>query len=166
MNAYEILECSINATQEELKSSYHRLLLIHHPDKSNSQNNSIDKFIKIQSAYKLLSSTEQRASYDSLLKQVELKQKADLVSLDDNGDHSSLLSLSKDFELDSNRDIYTRKCRCAGSFMVSKESLNKILLDTTSESEKSQNTSQFLAETLVICLECDTCSLCINVLII
>jgi DnaJ-class molecular chaperone len=166
MNAYEILECSMHATQEELKSSYHRLLLIHHPDKSNNTNNSIDEFIKIQSAYRLLSNPEQRASYDSLLKQVELKKKADLVNLGDDGDNSSILSLNKDFELDLNQGVYTRKCRCAGNFMITKESLNKILIETTNELEKSQNTSQFLTETLVICLECDTCSLCINVLII
>ena len=69
MNAYDILECTQVSSHEEIKSSYHRLLLIHHPDKKSQQDHDqnvcpIDGFLKLQSAYKILSDKTQRLAYD------------------------------------------------------------------------------------------------------
>ena len=50
--ACDILELNNNFTYKELRSSYHKKILKHHPDKGNT-NNSIE-FIKINEAYKYL----------------------------------------------------------------------------------------------------------------
>ena len=157
MNAYDILECKQDASQEELKTSYHRLLLIHHPDKQIKQTSGIDKFLFLQSAYKLLSNSTSRLNYDSLLKQTELKQKASQIN--DNDESMSLL-LDKDFEFDSELAMYTRECRCGGFYSIRKVQLNDLLENLLNENEK--DTSALL----VASLECNTCSLLINVLII
>jgi len=159
MNAYELLECKQNATQEELKSSYHRLLLIYHPDKCNSaieQNDRIDHFIKIQSAYKLLSNVQQRKEYDSLIKHIDLKHKA--TSLE-SGD---MLHLGKDFEYDNDLSLFKLKCRCGSYYILSKNDLNSLM-----ESSLSDTSSDLLnSQTLLVSLQCDSCSLNVNVLII
>ena len=157
MNAYDILECNANSSQEEIKASYHRLLLIYHPDKSNkSIANNLDIFLKIQSAYKLLSKPDERASYDSLLQQISLKEKAS--ELEANYDtENSYLQLEKDFDYDSENGVYLRRCRCGDYFRLNKIDINKILSD---------NSDDALVETLIIALECNTCSIVLNVLII
>ena len=162
MSAYEILKCSQESSEEELKKAYHQLLLVHHPDKQNDANN-LDDFFRIQWAYKLLSDRNRRSEYDSLLKQANLKEKADsLISEDDESSSTHLLLMNKDFEFDSDKAEYSRQCRC-GSFYVLTKQLVKDLLESSID---GQNSKQELKNSLVICLECDTCSLCVNVLII
>ena len=161
MSAYEILKCSEESSEEELKKSYHQLLLVHHPDKQNANN--LDDFFRIQWAYKLLSDRNRRAEYDSLLRQASLKEKADnLVSQNDDESSTHLLLINKDFDFDSDKAEYSRQCRC-GSFYVLTKQLVKDLLESSID---GQNSKQELKNSLVICLECDTCSLCVNVLII
>jgi diphthamide biosynthesis protein 4 len=159
MNAYELLECQPNATQEELKIAYHRLLLIYHPDKSDKaieQNDCIEKFLKIQSAYKLLSNLEQRKEYDSLIKQMDLKQKAACL---ESGD---ILHLGRDFEFDNDLNLFKLECRCGSFYLLSKIDLNNLM-----ESSLSDSSSDLLnSQTLLVSLYCDSCSLHVNVLII
>ena len=55
-SAYKILEVSSDATNEQIKSSYRRLVKIHHPDKIQNLDDSYkkiakEKFQKIQDAY-------------------------------------------------------------------------------------------------------------------
>jgi DnaJ like chaperone protein len=55
-SAYKILEVSSDATNEQIKSSYRRLVKIHHPDKIQNLGDSYkkiakEKFQKIQDAY-------------------------------------------------------------------------------------------------------------------
>jgi diphthamide biosynthesis protein 4 len=156
MNAYEILQCLRDCSFEELKASYHRLLLVHHPDKhtglENDSDQKIDAFLRLQSAYKLLSDQSERSKYDSLLKQTELEQKANQIASDDN----SNLLLEQDFDHDLEKAVYTRRCRCGDSFSISQREINTLLTNILSSNSDS----------LVVGLECNTCSIVINVLII
>nr|WBF70899.1 hypothetical protein [Megavirus caiporensis] len=63
MNYYDILEINQNATQEDIKKSYKKLVVKYHPDK-NLNKNTIDKFQQIQSAYQCLSNKKKRREYD------------------------------------------------------------------------------------------------------
>ena len=58
---YKILEINENASQEEIKKSYRKLSLIHHPDKNNGND---EKFKKISEAYQVLSDIDERKKYD------------------------------------------------------------------------------------------------------
>lgn len=57
---YETLEVSTDATQEQIKKSYRRLALIHHPDKGGDE----ATFKKIKNAYDILKDPEKRSMYD------------------------------------------------------------------------------------------------------
>ena len=55
-SAYKILEVTIDATNDEIKKSYRRLVKIHHPDKIQNLDDGYkkiakEKFQKIQDAY-------------------------------------------------------------------------------------------------------------------
>ena len=147
MNAYAVLECDVKSTQEEIKLAYHRLLLIHHPVKQQSTSHTqIDNFVRLQSAFKILNDPSQRKSYDSLLKQIELTQKSSSSSFDE------FCMLNKDFSLESG--LFTKHCRCGSFYKLFSEQVNDLLVASSS------------AESLVLLIECDTCSLNINVLLI
>jgi diphthamide biosynthesis protein 4 len=155
MNAYEILECRRDSSPDEIKASYHRLLLVHHPDKQSGcvesdSSSKIDAFLKLHSAYRLLSDATERPKYDSLLRQTELKDKANEME-----DNSNLL-LEQDFEHDELGCVYTRRCRCGDNFSIGQQEINTLL----------KNILTCSADSLLVCLECNTCSIVISVLII
>jgi len=62
MDLYKILEIKNNASQEEVRKSFKRLSLIHHPDRETGNE---DKFKEISSAYEILGNPEKRKQYDS-----------------------------------------------------------------------------------------------------
>ena len=69
---YDLLELPTTATPSELKRSYRRLALIHHPDKATSPSDRSAKeatFIQLSDAYEVLSSASLRPRYDHLLTQ-------------------------------------------------------------------------------------------------
>jgi DnaJ-class molecular chaperone len=61
---YKILEVDDNASPEEIKKSYRRLSMLHHPDKNKNNVESTEKFQKISEAYETLSDSEKRKEYD------------------------------------------------------------------------------------------------------
>lgn len=61
---YAILEVNKNATPDEIKKSYRRLSMLHHPDKNGNSPESIKKFQEISHAYEILSDDNQRKQYD------------------------------------------------------------------------------------------------------
>jgi len=62
MNYYKILGINRNtATQEDIKKSYRKLVLEHHPDKGGDP----DKFRQIQEAYETLSNNDKKQEYDN-----------------------------------------------------------------------------------------------------
>jgi DnaJ-class molecular chaperone len=61
---YDILGVTKDATQEEIKKAYRKLSLQLHPDRNNNSQESTQKYQEINSAYEVLSSEQERASYD------------------------------------------------------------------------------------------------------
>lgn len=60
-NLYEILGVSKNSSQEDIKKSYRRLTLLHHPDRPGG---SAEKCKKINEAYDILGDIQKRKMYD------------------------------------------------------------------------------------------------------
>jgi DnaJ-class molecular chaperone len=63
-NFYNILEVPETAAIDEIKKSYRRLSLIHHPDKNNNSPESAQKFQKISEAYETLGDPDKKKEYD------------------------------------------------------------------------------------------------------
>ncbi|KXN85869.1 hypothetical protein AN958_10767 [Leucoagaricus sp. SymC.cos] len=63
---YQLLEVEENATQDEIRRSFRRLALLHHPDKNHDNiEEATKRFAEIQQAYEVLSDEQERAWYDS-----------------------------------------------------------------------------------------------------
>lgn len=62
---YQILGVQRGASQSEIKSSYRKLALKHHPDKNPGNKDAEVKFKKISEAYAVLSDAEKRKQYDA-----------------------------------------------------------------------------------------------------
>ncbi|KAI0346304.1 DnaJ-domain-containing protein [Trametopsis cervina] len=63
---YTLLEVDENATADEIKKSFRRLALIHHPDKNHDNvEEATQRFATLQQAYEVLSDEQERAWYDS-----------------------------------------------------------------------------------------------------
>lgn len=61
---YELLEVSRTATQDEIKRSFRRLALEHHPDKNPDDPEAESRFKELAKAYETLSDPDRRARYD------------------------------------------------------------------------------------------------------
>ncbi|MBK8551590.1 MAG: molecular chaperone DnaJ [Ignavibacteria bacterium] len=61
---YEILSVSKTATSEEIKTSYRKLAMKHHPDKNPDDKVSEEKFKELAEAYEILSDPNKRQRYD------------------------------------------------------------------------------------------------------
>jgi len=58
---YQILGVNQNATQDEIKKTYRKLAVEHHPDKGGDEN----KFKKISEAYDTIGDENKRSQYDN-----------------------------------------------------------------------------------------------------
>lgn len=63
---YKVLGVDRNATEDEIKRSYRKLALEHHPDRNQGNKSAEDKFKEINEAYQVLSDPEKRTRYDQL----------------------------------------------------------------------------------------------------
>jgi DnaJ-class molecular chaperone len=61
---YDILGVSKDASQEDIKKAYRKLSLQLHPDRNNNSQESTQKYQDINSAYEVLGSEQERATYD------------------------------------------------------------------------------------------------------
>jgi len=64
-NIYGILNLSQDASKDEIKKAYKKLIIKYHPDKNN--NISSDKFLEIKYAYDILSDDKKKKLYDDKL---------------------------------------------------------------------------------------------------
>ena len=61
---YKILELPETAAIDEIKKSYRRLSLLHHPDRNGNSAESVAKFQKISDAYETLGDADKKREYD------------------------------------------------------------------------------------------------------
>jgi tetratricopeptide (TPR) repeat protein len=61
---YEAMEVRQKATGDEIKKAYHRLALKYHPDKNKGDPGAEEKFKEISAAYRVLSESGARRTYD------------------------------------------------------------------------------------------------------
>ncbi|HEX6214225.1 MAG TPA: molecular chaperone DnaJ [Vicinamibacterales bacterium] len=61
---YEVLEVGRTAKDQEIKSSYRKLALKHHPDRNPGDKKAEEKFKEAAEAYAILSDPDKRARYD------------------------------------------------------------------------------------------------------
>ena len=63
---YKTLGVDEKATEDELKKSYRRLSMLHHPDKNGNTDESKQKFQELNNAYETLSDANKRRMYDMM----------------------------------------------------------------------------------------------------
>ncbi|KAI5641702.1 dnaJ domain-containing protein [Phthorimaea operculella] len=111
---YKVLECDKNATDEELKKNYQRLVLASHPDK---QKVDCASFHLIHKAYSILRDPALRKHYDA-----ELSCQ----------DHDAILIYEKlkvsDMTYHPQYQVYTYYCRCGGTYMMEEADADKQLI--------------------------------------
>jgi molecular chaperone DnaJ len=61
---YEVLGVERNASDSDIKKSYRRLAMKHHPDRNDGDSDSEDSFKEAKEAYEILSDAQKRAAYD------------------------------------------------------------------------------------------------------
>ncbi|EIN14237.1 DnaJ-domain-containing protein [Punctularia strigosozonata HHB-11173 SS5] len=107
-NHYATLGVSPRADAREIKSGYHRALLLVHPDK-HSQGDASDagpRIAAIQEAFRILSTESLRKQYDASLQvphQFHVPRPAQIVSLED---------------FDEQPEYWRYPCRCGGAYIV------------------------------------------------
>lgn len=77
---YDILDIPVNATSEQIKSSFRKLALLHHPDKNNNSPESEALFKVIINAYKVLADPVKRNEYDAYIKAGSGKKASTILS--------------------------------------------------------------------------------------
>jgi molecular chaperone DnaJ len=61
---YEILSVTKGASADEIKKSYRRLAMKHHPDRNQDDDGAEEKFKEAKEAYEVLKDGDKRAAYD------------------------------------------------------------------------------------------------------
>ena len=61
---YEILGVERTIDAAGLKSAYHKLAMLHHPDRNGGCEDAMARFKEISAAYSILSDNQKRAAYD------------------------------------------------------------------------------------------------------
>lgn len=106
---YTILGCQQNATFEEIKRNYQRLIKYNHPDKGEQE--SSDKFIQINEAWQILKDDKLRKEYDASLLYANMNSRP-LVYAELNGNDLSFTD-----------SLAYYQCRCGQNIEINKSEL-------------------------------------------
>ncbi|KAG2186324.1 hypothetical protein INT43_002762 [Umbelopsis isabellina] len=106
---YDILGVSQKASTSEIKQSFQKLVLQHHPDKQAPSLSADEEHIhQLLKAWKVLRDPESRRAYDQVIKSQQLKQGAVInedVDLDD-------------MDYDEETGSFSLPCRCSGVYTI------------------------------------------------
>ncbi len=142
---YEILELPEDAEDDAIKQQFRKLAKLYHPDKNNfSESISLNKFIDINEAYKVLSDSNKRKQYNEKLYELKLISEAKTAAyrsrIRDGGDINLELSISQEEitpdggqNSSENKTIYkkveyVRFIKCSNCNGLGKEPGTKIIL--------------------------------------
>jgi molecular chaperone DnaJ len=67
MNYYQVLGVSREASDEDIKKAYRKLVFEHHPDRNPHKTDADERIREINAAYEIVGDPERRKSYDRLL---------------------------------------------------------------------------------------------------
>jgi diphthamide biosynthesis protein 4 len=115
---YEILEVSPNSSADEIKKSYQRLVMLHHPDKSTAATTDNKAFIELDEAWKVLRMPDSRKIYDAELFQQDYEASPII--------HETLQT--NQFEYDQESGSFFHGCRCGGSYVLPDFEENECLI--------------------------------------
>src|SRR6185369_13036128 len=62
---YEVLGLNRDASEEDIKKSYRKLAMKHHPDRNPDSKDAEEKFKEAKEAYEMLTDAEKRRAYDA-----------------------------------------------------------------------------------------------------
>lgn len=153
VNYYEILNCQPDDTIEEIKKSYQALILKHHPDKQNSNDqNDVQLFYQIDEAWKMLRDPEQRKRYDAEMNQHKFNDEPIV--------HAKVYQSDFEFDTESQSNLYP--CRCGGYFVLPEDCIDSKNCDNSINSSSASKINDDDEEEIYI--ECDECSFAIQLL--
>ena len=66
LNYYRVLGVSREASEEDIKKAYRRLVFQHHPDRNPDSAHAEEKIRELNAAYEIIGDTERRKTYDRL----------------------------------------------------------------------------------------------------
>lgn len=108
-NFYEVLNCEVDASLEEIRKSYRELILKFHPDKQNVKDSY--QFCIIQEAWNVLSNPRRRQLFDE---ELFVRNSEPILY--------GTFSLN-DFHHDTESKKYYYICRCGGFYYLEEEEL-------------------------------------------
>jgi diphthamide biosynthesis protein 4 len=118
-NFYEILNVEPNASAEEIKKSYQRLVMLHHPDKSTATaTTDANAFLELDEAWKVLRDADARKVYDAELFQQDYETNPII--------HETLTT--GQFEYDPESESFCHGCRCGGNYVLPDFDENECLI--------------------------------------
>lgn len=94
MNYYEVLNVEEGSSQNDIKKSYRKLSLEHHPDKNNNSKESNDNFQRISEAYETLGDEDKRKIYDN-----ERKMKSNFGNFHGSGSRNPFMNEHEIFNM-------------------------------------------------------------------
>jgi len=81
-NFYEVLGINVNASKEEIKAAYNKMVKIHHPDRNNDHVSSKAMTLLFNEAYDVLMDEEKRKAYDIKHGVIQAEVKTKMIYID------------------------------------------------------------------------------------